>query len=70
MQINQAKEIIRKALEDNNLPDYKLTARSIDFIDLARDKKIFIFIHNWKGCEQWNILKNIAKENNFCIEAK
>ena len=63
-----AKEIIKKALKDNNLPDYNLSAKTIDFIDLARCQRIFVKIHNWVGCPQWELLRAIAKDNNFSIE--
>jgi hypothetical protein len=64
-----AKEIIKKALKDNNLPDYKLSSKTVDFSDLARGGCIFVKIHNWVGCKEWDILKSIARDNHFCIEA-
>ena len=65
--INEAKKIIKKALADNNLPDYKLTGKVISFMDLSREKCLFIKINGWAGNPKYSILKDVARENNFHI---
>ena len=65
--INEAKKIIKKALADNDLPDYKLTGKVISFIDLSRDKRIFIKINGWTGNPKWDILLGVARINSFNI---
>jgi hypothetical protein len=66
---NQAKKIIKNVLDINNLPYTKLTARTIDFTDLARDSKIFVRIHGWYPDPKFSLLEKSAKENGFCVEA-
>jgi len=67
--INQAKNLIKDELDRLNLSYIKLTARTIDFIDLARDKSLFIKVHGWKPNPLWSNLKQIAKDNNFFLES-
>ena len=64
----QAKNIIKNELNKRELPYNKLTARTIGFSDLLRGDCIFVKIHGWNPNPQWDELKNIAKENGFCIE--
>ena len=65
---NEAKKIITKKLIDLNLPAYKLTAKTVDFSDLARASKLFVKIHGWKPSPLWNDLQKVAKENGFLIQ--
>lgn len=66
---NDAKKIIQKELDSRGLSYTKLTARTIGFTDLARDSKIFVKIHGWKGDKSWDDIKKVAHDNHFCIEA-
>ena len=68
MNTQEAKQIIKTTLHDLNLPDYKLTAKTIDFTNLARDSQIFVKIHNWQPSPLWANLKEMASKNGFCIE--
>ena len=63
-----AKNIIRKELFRLGLPAYKLSAKTVSFIDLARSSVIFVKIHGWQSGPEWNELKAIAIENGFRIE--
>jgi len=65
---NDAKKIIQKELDSRGLSYTKLTARTIGFTDLARDSKIFVKIHGWKGDKSWEDIKKVAHDNHFCIE--
>jgi hypothetical protein len=67
---NAAKKIIRAELEARKLPYTKLTAKTIGFVDLARDSKIFVSIHGWKPNPAWDELQRVAHSNGFCIEDK
>jgi len=42
----QAKRIVLEALRQRNLPFAKLTAKTINFTDLARGSCIFVRIHD------------------------
>jgi hypothetical protein len=68
MTTNEAKKIITEHLKKNSITFTKLTARTVDFTDLARDKKIFVKIHGWKPCPALIGIKNLAKEHGFCVE--
>ena len=69
MNTRQAKLIIKSKLDELKLPYDRLTARSIDFTDLARDKCIFVKIHGWKPNPAWKELETLAINNNFRIES-
>jgi hypothetical protein len=66
---SRAKEIIRQALVKLNLPPYKLTAKTVDFTDLARARMVFVRIHGWKPDPIYGELDRIARHNDFRIEA-
>lgn len=63
-----AKNIIRKSLAELDLPAYKLTARTISFVDLARASCVFVQIHGWQSNPRWDELRSIAIKNGFRIE--
>jgi len=65
-----AKSIIFKALKDlgHNPFQYKLTARTIDFSDLARSACVFVRVQGWEPHPDWLLLKAEAKRHGFCIE--
>lgn len=66
---SKAKKIIKSKLNELGL-DYKLTAKTISFLDLARSDCVFVMIHGWKPNEKWNELDQLARANNFRITAK
>lgn len=66
--LNNAKKIIARALEERQLSFTKLTARTINFSDLARGDCVFVAIHGWQPNPAWDDLKTLAKSNGFCIE--
>ena len=63
-----AKRIIAQAIARAGLPPHRLTARTVSFSDLARDKAVFVTIHGWKPGPLWNDLRSTAHANGFCIE--
>jgi hypothetical protein len=64
----QAKRIIKAELQLRELPFTKLTARTIDFSDLARGSSIFVCIHGWEPNPVFNELKTLAHVHGFCVE--
>jgi hypothetical protein len=51
-----------------NIPFTKLTAKTVDFTDLAREKVIFVKIHGWEPCPALIGIKQLAKECGFRVE--
>ena len=66
MTTTKAKKIIKSKLNEWGL-DYKLTAKTISFADLARGSSIFVTVHGWKPNEKWNELEKLARDNNFRV---
>ena len=66
--VAEAKALIWKFLDDNQLPYTKITGRTVDFEDLARDKKIFVKIWGWKPNGIFAVIHKIAQESDFCVE--
>lgn len=64
---SQAKKIIGKYLKEHGLSN-KLTAKTVNFVDLARDKCVFVEIHNWQPGPMANELIHLARTNGFCVE--
>jgi len=65
---NHAKKIVKAWLEVNGF-SYKLSAKTIDFIDLARGSCIFVKIHGWKPSPLWDELKKHCRKSGFCLES-
>lgn len=63
-----AKKVIAAALAERDLPFTKLTARTVDFTDLARARCVFVKIHGWQPNPAWTELRQIAVDNGFRIE--
>ena len=67
MKINEAKKIIKAELEKRGLSN-RLTARTVDFQDLARDSCVFVCVHDWKPSPLATEIQQIAKAHGFCAE--
>jgi hypothetical protein len=65
----KAKKIIIDKLNELHLPYDKVTAKTIDFTDLARASMIFVKIHGWKPNPLMGELEKVAKENGFRVDA-
>jgi hypothetical protein len=65
----EAKEIVRLWLRDNNFPALKLSAKTVDFSDLARGSRVFVTVHGWKSNKGWGKLRLTARANGFCVES-
>jgi hypothetical protein len=68
--IPDAKTIVHDFLDKHELPYTRLSGKTVDFTDLARMRKIFIRIHGWLPNPIWAELKQLAQENDFCVEAR
>jgi hypothetical protein len=76
--IRQAKAIIKDELDLLHLSYSKLTAKTVDFSDLARRDRhalldcctecVFVKIHGFPPNAVWDDLKALAKQNGFCIQ--
>lgn len=67
MTTNEAKKLIKSELVRRGIPFMKLTAKTIDFTDLARKSCIFVTIHGWQPNPQLKELKDIAARNGFRV---
>ena len=73
MTANEAKKLIKAELDALKIPYTKLTAKTVDFSDLARGACIFVTIHGWETSYQspawYQHLRELAVKNGFRIEA-
>ncbi len=63
----EAKKIVKAKLSEFG-KEHKVTARTIGFVDLARDSCIFVKVHGWKPDPAWNELDRLAREHGFRVE--
>lgn len=64
----KAKKIMREFLDKQGLPYEKLTARTVNFSDLARCQRVFVYIHGWQPSPRWSDVKEYAALNGFCVQ--
>lgn len=64
---HQAKQCVRTWLMQNGFPDYRLTARNVSFVDLARGGKLFVYVHGWKADPRWDDLRKYSVELGFSV---
>ena len=67
MTTHEAKKIIRAELAKMGLSN-RLTAKTVDFTDLARDTCIFVCVHDWKPSPLAKEIQQAAKAHGFCAE--
>jgi len=65
--IQAAKKIVQSFLTLHNL-DYRLTAKTVGFMDLTRGRSIFVKVHGWKPSPLWDELEALAHQHHFCVE--
>ena len=65
---HKAKKILKTELDRLGLGYDKLTARTVNFSDLARSSAVFVRIHEWKPGPAWSQLQAVAKSHGFFIE--
>ena len=64
-----AKKLLCGELDRLQLPYTRLTARTIDFTDLARARRVFVCVHGWKPSPAFDDLRLFARPHGFCVEA-
>ena len=64
----KAKKIVKEWLETNGYTN-KISAKTVDFTDLARDSVVVVYVHKWKPNPKWGELEKLAKKNGFLIDA-
>lgn len=64
------KQVMADTLIELGLPPYRLTARTIGFVDLARRSMVFVTIHDWTAGSRWSELAAVARRHDFRIEAR
>lgn len=70
MTTREAKRIVATFLKERGMPFSKLTAKSVDFSDLARDSCIFVTVHGGRlSGAGWADLRVLAKSHDFCVES-
>jgi hypothetical protein len=67
---HEAKKITREALDRLALPYTRLSARTVDFTDLARASAVFVTVHGWQPSPRWEELKADTKGKGFILEAR
>lgn len=65
----QAKRLIKAKLDELKLPYTKLTAKTVNFTDLARASCVFVKVYGWKPDPAWDVLVKLAVDNGFRVEA-
>ncbi len=73
----EAKKLMAAELQRLDVPYFRLSARTINFSDLARSSCVFVTIHGFlfsqrmdtSSHEVWQELKDFAVKHGFRIEA-
>lgn len=66
---SRAKTIVKRWLSENGFTN-RVTAKTVDFTDLARTSMVFVQVHDWKPDAKWDALKAVARVSGFRVEAK
>lgn len=64
-----AKKLIKAELDRLSLPYTKLSAKTVSFVDLARDSRLVVRVHGWQPRPEWEHLRSTARVNGFLVEA-
>jgi len=63
---NHARKLTKGWLDSKGF-DYRVSARTISFADLARDYAVFVTVHGWKPNKSWSELQKFAREKGFHV---
>lgn len=71
----QARKLIMDELEQLrssglSIPYDKVTAKTVDFSDLARAKCVFVTVHGWKPNRSFEYLKAFAIRHGFRLQVE
>jgi len=67
----KAKSLLKKWLDENKVPYRTLSARTVGFSDLARDKAIFVKVFGWVariGNDNYSRMIEFSRKNGFIVE--
>lgn len=67
MNTREAKKIIQETLTGLGLSN-RVTAKTIDFTDLARASCVFVCVHGWEPSPLADEIERTAKAHGFCAE--
>jgi hypothetical protein len=67
---NAAKKLVQTWLEERGLPFTKLTAKTVNFVDLARTECVFVTVEGWRADPKNGEVENLAKANGFRVSFK
>ena len=68
MKPKEAKTIVEKFLQDNNVEYLKTTAKTVSFEDLARGECIFVTVYNAAPGMYWLDVQKLAMQNDFRVK--
>lgn len=63
----EARAIVRTWLTDNGFPTCALRAKTVSFIDLARDSRVVVTVHGWTPDPALADLERIARAHKFSV---
>lgn len=66
---NRAKALLKSELDRLGLPYTKLTAKTVNFLDLARADAILVRIVGWQPNPCFDDIKKFGKEHGFIVES-
>ena len=65
----QARKLVEQWLEEHDLSEASVDkARTVDFTDLARARRVFVTVGNWKPSPQASDLEQFARQHGFSVE--
>lgn len=64
----KAGSIIKTELVQRGLPFTRVTARTLDFTDLARAQAVFVTVNGWEPNPAAAELKQLARQHGFFVE--
>jgi len=63
---SHARKLTKEWLDSKGF-DYKVSARTISFADIARDYAVFVTVHKWKSNKSWDELRKHARKHGFHV---
>lgn len=63
---HHARKLTKEWLDSKGF-DYRVSAKTIDFSDLARDYAVFVTVHGWKPNKSWSELQKHARKHGYYV---
>ena len=64
----KARKLLIDFLSEEGLPYTRVQARTIDFVDLASARRVFVKIYGWVPSPDWETVREFAVANGFSVE--